>query len=130
MRATAMSRRRDRRAGDRRRADRGASAPGWALAIDAATFAVSALFLARLRLPAARRAREPTSFLADLREGWGVFRSLTWVWTFVLGGGVREHALGRVERARAGVAERDLGGAAAWGTVLGGDGRRRADRQR
>src|SRR3954454_10843702 len=42
---------------------------GWALAIDAATFAVSAAFLVRLRLPA-RVAREGGSFLADLRDGW------------------------------------------------------------
>jgi MFS family permease len=90
---------------------------GWALAIDAATFAVSAVFLARLRLPA-RVERDATSFLIDLREGWRAFRSRRWVWTvvaFVAAGNMlwaAWSALGPV------VADRDLGGAAAWGTVL------------
>src|SRR3954452_8629074 len=48
--------------------------PGWALAIDAVTFGVSAMFLVRLHLPA-HVAREGGSFFADLREGWGVFTS-------------------------------------------------------
>jgi MFS family permease len=61
--------------------------PGWALAVDAVSFAASAAFLARLRLPE-RAVREAGSFVADLREGWGVFRSLTWVWTFVLAAGI------------------------------------------
>jgi MFS family permease len=59
--------------------------PGWALAIDGATFGVSAAFLARLRLPR-RLARAKTSFLQDLREGWGAFRSRRWVWTLVVAG--------------------------------------------
>jgi MFS family permease len=54
--------------------------PGWALAVDAATFAVSAVFLAGLRPPARLPRAAATSFLADLRAGWGVFRSITWVW--------------------------------------------------
>ncbi len=92
--------------------------PGWALAVDAATFALSAAFLFGLRLPALVE-REASSFLSDLREGWGVFTSMTWVWTFVAGAAwgnlvwASWSVLGPV------VAERDLGGAAAWGTVLG-----------
>ena len=54
---------------------------GWALAVDAATFAVSAALLAGIRLP--RQAAAPRrSFLADLREGWTAFRSRTWLWSF------------------------------------------------
>ena len=92
--------------------------PGSALALDAATFAVSAVFLLALRLPAAA-AREPSTFLADLREGWGVFRSMTWVWAIVLAAALGNmiwaawSVLGPV------IAERSLGGAAAWGFVLG-----------
>jgi hypothetical protein len=56
--------------------------PGWALAVDAASFAVSAAFLLRLRLPPVT-ARVAATFLADLREGWSVFSSMTWVWAFV-----------------------------------------------
>src|SRR3954451_11254710 len=87
--------------------------PGWALAIDAATFAVSAAFLARLQLPA-RVAREGGSFLADLHEGWGVFRSLTWVWTFVLAAAIGNLLWGAWTTLGPVVAEQELGGAAAW----------------
>jgi predicted MFS family arabinose efflux permease len=91
---------------------------GWAIAADAATFAASALFLALLRLPP-RAAREAASFLADLRDGWQAFRSRRWVWTFVAYFAVANmmwaawSALGPV------IAERELGGADAWGVVLG-----------
>jgi predicted MFS family arabinose efflux permease len=92
--------------------------PGWAIAIDAVTFAVSALFLAGLRLPAAVP-RAATSFLADLHEGWGVFKSLTWVWTFVACAAFGNLVWGAWSVLGPVVAERSLGGAAAWGTVLG-----------
>ena len=94
-----------------------AAGAGWALAVDAATFAVSALFLARLRLPA-RTAREPASFLADLREGWDEFRARRWVWTFVLAAGLINLLWGAWSALGPVVADRELGGAAAWGTVL------------
>ena len=42
---------------------------GWALAVDAGSFAASAFFLAQLRLPA-HISLPPQSFLADLNEGW------------------------------------------------------------
>jgi MFS family permease len=98
-----------------------AAGPGWALAIDATTFAISAGFLAALRLPE-RIPREASSFLADLREGWGVFRSLTWVWTFVLWAAFGNLLWGAFSVLGPVIAERDLGGAAAWGTVLAGMG--------
>jgi hypothetical protein len=91
---------------------------GWAMAADAATFAASALCLWLLRVPP-RATRATASFLSDLREGWDAFRGRRWVWTFVLyAAGVNTlwgawSALGPV------VADRDLGGAAAWGAVLG-----------
>src|SRR5579859_8281871 len=52
---------------------------GWAFAGDAVTFAVSAAFLARIRV--SRTPVERTSFLAELRSGWREVRSRTWVWT-------------------------------------------------
>ena len=52
--------------------------PGWAIAIDAGTFLVSAGFVARLsRLP---RAPAGAGFLRELREGWAVFTGRTWLW--------------------------------------------------
>ncbi len=94
---------------------------GWAMAIDALTFAVSALFLLGLHLPE-RVPRVGTTFLADLREGWGMFRSLTWVWTFVLAAAIGNLIWGAWSTLGPVVAERELGGAAAWGTVLGATG--------
>jgi MFS family permease len=91
--------------------------PGWALAVDAASFALSALLLVAVRLPA-RAARAAGSFLGDLREGWSVFRSLTWVWTFVLAAAVGNMIWGAWSTLGPVIAERSLGGAAAWGSVL------------
>jgi hypothetical protein len=92
--------------------------PGWAIALDAATFAVSALLLLWLRLPPLVE-RVASSFWTDLREGWGVFVGLTWVWTFVLAAGLGNLIWGAWTVLGPVVAERSLGGAAAWGTVLG-----------
>ena len=57
---------------------------GPAFAIDAATFLVSAAFLARVR-PRPRGevpAREPV--LAELRAGWGAVRERAWVWAVIV----------------------------------------------
>lgn len=91
--------------------------PGWALAIDSATFGISAAFLTRLRLPSPA-VRRNASFLDDLRDGWTAFRSRTWVWTLVLAAGVGNMLWGAWTVLGPVVAERDLGGAAAWGGVL------------
>ncbi|KQX70064.1 hypothetical protein ASD06_01465 [Angustibacter sp. Root456] len=59
--------------------------PGWGIAVDAATFAVSAVCFAMIRVPDVPRvAEESTSTLAQLREGWGEFVSRQWVWVVVL----------------------------------------------
>ena len=47
---------------------------GWAIAIDAATFGVGAVFVALMRLPPIVRERAP-NFLRELTEGWQAFRS-------------------------------------------------------
>jgi MFS family permease len=90
---------------------------GWAIAIDAVTFAVSAACLAMLRVPA-RVAAQRSSFLADLREGWIAFRARRWVWTVVLYFAIVNLLWGAWGTLGPIVAERDLGGAAAWGTIL------------
>jgi MFS family permease len=94
-----------------------AAGAGWAIAIDAATFAISAAFLVRLRVRA-HVARETASFLSDLREGWGAFRSRSWVWTIVGYFAVANLLWGAWSALGPVVADRDLGGAAAWGAVL------------
>jgi predicted MFS family arabinose efflux permease len=90
---------------------------GWAIAADAATFALSAACLLRLRL--ARSAPVTSgSFFTDLREGWAVFSSLTWVWTFVVYFAIANVFWGASSALGPVVADRELGGAAAWGTIL------------
>ncbi len=61
--------------------------PGWGLALDGATFLVSAACFGGIRLNAAEKL--PTSnVLVELREGWDAFRSRTWLWVVVLAFGV------------------------------------------
>jgi MFS family permease len=56
---------------------------GWGLAIDAATFVVSAVFLAMMRVePVILAVRVST--VAELRAGWRAFRSRTWLWVTVV----------------------------------------------
>ena len=56
--------------------------PGYALVIDAASFGVSACYLARLRLPL-HVSLPPQSFARDLLDGWREFTARTWVWLIV-----------------------------------------------
>lgn len=94
-----------------------AAGAGWAIAIDAATFAVSATCLAMLRLPP-RVAAQHNSFVTDLRQGWAAFRSRRWVWTFVIYFALVNILWGAWGVLGPIVSDRDLGGAAAWGTIL------------
>ena len=95
-----------------------AAGAGWAIAADAATFAASAVLLVLLRVPV-RPPRELTTFVADLTHGWRAVTSRRWVWAFLVYFGFANmmwaawSVLGPV------LADRDLGGADAWGTVLG-----------
>jgi len=92
--------------------------PGWAIAVDAASFVVGAVFLAGMHLPPGQRIESP-NFLRELALGWREFRSRTWLWVIVLAfaflnaaevGGI--NVLGPV------VAEQSLGGAASWGLII------------
>jgi MFS family permease len=93
------------------------SGAGWAIAVDSSTFLISAACLMMLRVPG-RVERESATFLSDLREGWVAFRSRTWVWTFVVYFAFANICWGAWTTLGPAVAERELGGAAAWGTVL------------
>ncbi len=53
--------------------------PGYALAIDAATFFVAAGFLTLMRLPPGERPARQDSVIGDLRAGWSFARELGWV---------------------------------------------------
>jgi MFS family permease len=95
-----------------------AAGAGWAIAVDAATFAASAACLSMLR-PPRRELPERTSFFTELRYGWTAFRSRRWVWTFVTYFAFSNMLWGAWSSLGPIVADRDLGGAAVWGTVLG-----------
>jgi MFS family permease len=92
--------------------------PGWALAADAATFLVSAAFLARLRLPE-RSGRLRSPFLGELRTGWQEFRSRTWLWVDGVYSALGNFAiLSPLWALGPLVATRSLGGATAWATIV------------
>ena len=55
-----------------------------AFAVDAATFAVSALLLLRLRPRERGEKQEQATVLVELREGWTAVRERAWVWATVL----------------------------------------------
>jgi MFS family permease len=92
------------------------SSPGWAIAVNAATFAVSAAFLLQMRLAFTKPARQ--TFFTDLREGWTEFTRRTWVWVCVTHFALFQFAalapffvLGPL------IAKEDLGGASAYATI-------------
>lgn len=94
---------------------------GAAFAIDSGSFVISAVALGFLSISGAVPTKLAGAFLHELAEGWGEFRSRTWLWvgtlhvallnTFAL---VAFFALGPV------VAQKSLGGAASWGFIGAG----------
>jgi MFS family permease len=96
--------------------------PGGAILLDAATFVVSAAFLARLDIGPVE-VEEERSFLAELRGGWREVTSRSWVWS-LLGAMSIYHVvvlpsvfvLGPV------LAERELDGASSWAIIVSGFG--------
>jgi MFS family permease len=91
--------------------------PGWVIAVDASTFALSALFLARLRVSATPAA--PARFLADLSAGWREVRSRRWVWTSIIAFmAVQFLALPAFLVLGPLVADEDLGGATDWAAIM------------
>jgi len=95
---------------------------GYALLVDGATYATSALLLSRLRLTGQARTAIAPNFLRELREGWQAFTEHTWVWLLTLWISLYFlityapfFVLGPY------VARASLGGAAAWAVVVTGE---------
>jgi predicted MFS family arabinose efflux permease len=97
--------------------------PGWAIAADAATYAVNVVMLSRVRIQLPPR--EPSkSFLSDMRVGWREFRGHSWYFSTVITVAILNlfavsyFVLGPV------VCRRYYGGAEAWGAInaIGGIG--------
>ncbi len=92
--------------------------PGWAIAIDAATFGASAILVMGLR-PRSQQRSASVSLVRDLLEGWREFTSHRWLWTIVLQFtllvAASEACYGIVGPI---VAMRYLGGPADWGWIV------------
>jgi MFS family permease len=92
--------------------------PGWALALDGATYALGALFVGMLNAPPLEPAAN-REFLRELGEGWREFRSRYWLCvTIVQFALINAYAIGAFLVLGPFVAEQHLGGAAAWGLIL------------
>jgi MFS family permease len=92
--------------------------PGAALAVDAATFAVSAGFLLGVRAPGLRDAAAESSFLSELRHGWREFYRLKWLVAVVFSAAITNgiffpafQVLGPT------VADEHLGGSSSWALI-------------
>ncbi|WP_433184406.1 MFS transporter [Actinoallomurus sp. CA-150999] len=90
--------------------------PGWAIAADSATFAVSAACLSRLRLRRAghERARR---FTRDLADGWREFRSRRWVWSVIVAASLVNLLYGAFSVLGPTMSARSFGGAGAWALI-------------
>jgi MFS family permease len=97
---------------------------GWALAVDAATYAVSAVFV--LGIGAAGRravgAPPPETFLAELRAGWTAFRARTWLVAIVASSAIGNFVHGAWVVLGPVIAKDDLGGVGAWSAILAASG--------
>jgi MFS family permease len=95
--------------------------PGWGIAVDAATFAVSVLCFAGLGAAIGGKRPEAPGrqhVLADLRAGWSEFRSRTWLWAVVAGAALANMAWGGGFLVLGPVVADATFGRRAWGFVL------------
>ncbi len=92
------------------------TSPGWAILLDAGSFAVSVALLAAMQLESVPRpARQ--HFLRDLRDGWDEFRSRSWLWPMVIAFSIVNMLVGAYSVLGPVASQRYFGGAAAWATV-------------
>ena len=89
-------------------------------ALDAATFAASAVFLVAMRLPKAVARLERRSFLADAREGLNEVLQRTWLWSAFIVFSISNVTIAMYFVLGPLVVERELGGASDWGAILTG----------
>jgi MFS family permease len=93
--------------------------PGWAFALDAASFAGSAAFLL-VMAPLGRPQASRKHFLADLATGWREVISRSWVWSTLIGNALSNMAFAVFMVLGPVLAVRRLGGASGWGVVSSG----------
>lgn len=92
--------------------------PGSALAIDAATFAVSAACLWGVRAPGLRPQGASENFLAELRHGWREFSSRSWQVAIILSLAISNMIFpGAFLVLGPTVADESLGGSGSWALI-------------
>lgn len=92
--------------------------PGTALAVDAATFAVSAACLLGVHAPRLRGAEETSSFVSELRHGWREFSSRDWMVAVICSAAVSNAIFFPIWQVLGpAVAEDSLGGSSAWALI-------------
>jgi hypothetical protein len=92
---------------------------GWAIAVDAATWAVAAVLLAWVRVPASRsEGPGEATMWREVVEGWSAFTSLTWVWVVVVAASVLNAIQVGAPSTLGPVVAEDTIGRAEWGWVL------------
>lgn len=94
--------------------------PGAVFAVDAATFVVSAISLAMLRVPPRATPAEHSHFVADLQAGWHEVASRSWLITSICTFAVTNMASASFVILGPVIADASLGGAAGWGLILTG----------
>jgi MFS family permease len=92
--------------------------PGAALAVDAATFAISAACLLSLSVRGGRAAGAEQNFLSELRHGWREFSSRNWVVAIVVSAAITNAIFTPIFQVLGPTVARDsLGGASAWALI-------------
>ena len=92
------------------------ASPGWAIAVDAVSFAISAIMLAGLRSPA-HQPPPAQPFVRALREGWTAFSSQTWIWATVTTTSLTNMLFATFMVLGPAVSKQSLGGPTAWATI-------------
>ncbi|MFB7779599.1 MFS transporter [Streptomyces bauhiniae] len=90
---------------------------GWALALNAASFAVSAVLTGRLKVAGRPRAR--ASGWTELRQGWREFSSRQWLWVVVAQYAVVIAALNAEVGVLGPLTVEHQGGARSWSVIVG-----------
>ncbi|WP_018351503.1 MFS transporter [Longispora albida] len=98
------------------------TSPGWGVAADAMTFAISGALFAILKVaPAPAAADRGESTFAQLRTGWREFIARDWLWSVVLGFMVMNAAGSAALMVLGPVLAKDTIGVKSWGLVLGAE---------
>ena len=92
---------------------------GWAIGVDALTFAVAAVCYSRLRVPHTRPEGVRASMLADIGEGFREVMRHTWLW-LLIGQALLYHCFyGGTQSVLGPIVVGDQFGRTAWGVALG-----------